>query len=54
MGLPSLDITGKGGHTARVSGDAGRGATFSVVPLFMPKYGEDKIFENQKTSIFVN
>jgi len=39
MRLSSLDITGKDEHTARVSGDAGRGGAFSTFPLFMRRYG---------------
>ena len=39
MRLPSLDITGRDEHPARVSGEAGRGGTFSVFPLFTPRYG---------------
>ena len=38
MRLPSLDITGIDEHTALVSGDAGRGGTFSIFPLFTPRY----------------
>ena len=48
----SLDTTGIGEHATRVSGEAGRGATFPVVPLFMPKYGERRDFRESRNIHF--
>ncbi len=48
----SLDTTGIDEHTALVSGDAGRGGTFPVFPLFMPRYGKRHDFRESRTVHF--
>jgi len=52
MRLPSLDITGKDEYPARVSGEAGRGGTFSVPPLFMRRYGGRRDFRESRNVHF--
>jgi hypothetical protein len=54
MGLPSLDITGIGEHTARLCGEAGSGGVFPFVPCLCGNMEEGHFFENQQTSTFVN
>ena len=53
MGLPSLDITGIGEHTARLCGEAGSGGVFPFVTCLCGNMEERHFFENQQTSTFV-
>ncbi len=48
----SLGTTGKDGHMARASGDAGRGDAFSTFALFMPRYGEGHDFRESRNVHF--
>ncbi len=50
--LASLDITGIDEHRALASGEAGRGATSSVVPLFMPQNEERRDFRESRNVHF--
>jgi hypothetical protein len=48
----TLDITGKDEHTALISAEAGRGGTFSILSLFMPRYEGGHGFRELRTDHF--
>jgi len=48
MTLPPLGTTGKDKHPAFVSGDAGRGGTFPLCPLFIRLCGGRRWFSTVK------